>query len=51
MKLKLKIIKQHYGVQGDLKSKYANKAHEKKHENKKVCTHSYHHILNHQLEL
>lgn len=41
----------HYGVQGDLISKYAHKTHTIKHEDKKVGAHSYHHILNHQLEL
>ena len=41
----------HYGVEGDIISKYAHKTHTIKHEDKKVGAHSYHHILNHQIEL
>jgi hypothetical protein len=41
----------HYGVEGDIISKYAHKTHNIKHEDKKVGAHSYHHILNHQIEL
>ena len=41
----------HYGVEGDVISKYAHKTHIIKHEDKKIGAHSYHHILNHQIEL